>query len=172
MTIAIDFDDTLVNTSEVASNLYKKIYGKDEFMSLNAIQKDDFVIENALEISKNIKLFAGVKDALKFFKENGIKLLLITARHPKDGSLVSDARKFIKENNLYFDDMIFGYFPKGAIAKENNVDLMIDDNDFILSEMLNHDIKVLKYGTKSLEYDFALNWQEVKDFVIKEEKCE
>lgn len=173
MIIGIDFDNTLVDTKE-ASKKYLDVFRPgnklNSYHDLPLEDEIEFFNRYAIEITENSKLFPGVKEAFAFFKENNIKAILITAR--SDDKQVSATKNRLEKEGLLFDKCYFGkssgFSTKESICMHENVNLMIDDMDSVLKGVYLSNIKVLKYGEKSEEYPYAIDWYEVIDFIRKE----
>lgn len=176
MKIGIDFDNTLVNTAELSKkflDIYKPGNNLASYHDLPLEESLDFFDKYHIEITENLKLLDGVKEAFDYFKKNGIKTVLITARG--DGgvtTLIEPTKAFIERNELYFDKMIFKAGIKGDVCKENEIDLFIDDLEEVVSEVQSKGTKVLLFGSKSDTYDYAMNWQEVIDYIEKGNICD
>lgn len=69
-------------------------------------------------------------------KEEGNEIQLITARNPKSEESKSWTTDWLKENNIYYDKLIFTD-KKLEYCKNNNIDLMIEDS-------INHILEISK----------------------------
>jgi len=152
MTIGIDIDDTLTNTSELllayAQKYNYEILKNKESLDKNKVYsiinggqleygmnwtleqansfKDMFhasVLENA-----PIKPFA--KEIInKLIKEDN-KIIFITARNDK-GDRINDSysisKNLLEKNNINYDKLITECNNKLLVCKENNIDIFIDD---------------------------------------------
>ena len=171
MIIGIDFDNTLVNTKEVAKK-YLDVYLPNNHLNsyhdLPYEKEVDFFQKYNIKITNDLKLYPDVLKAFSFFKKNNIKVILITARGYDNERQIIATKKFLKGNNLLFDKYIFCAKSKEDICKKEKVDLMIDDTDDVLEKIKNQNIKVLKYGSKSTKYKYVLTWQEVINYIRKE----
>ena len=175
MTVGIDFDNTIVNTKEVSKkylDMYLPNNNLESYHNLSYEEEVAFFAKFNIKITNDLKLFSNVKEAFAFFKENNIKVILITARGYDNPKQIAATKRFLKRNNLIFDKYIFAAQYKEEICLENKVDLMIDDSDNVLDKVVSKKIKVLKYGNKSQKYDYVLNWQDVIDYFRKEHLCE
>ena len=175
MTIGIDFDNTIVNTKEV-SKRYLDIYMPnnqlDSYHNLPYEEEIAFFAKYNIQITNDLELFSNVKETFAFFKRNNIKLILITARGYDNEKQIDATKEFLKRNNLSFDKYIFCARDKAQICKQNHVDLMIDDIEEVLDKIYKQNINVLKYGSESQKYNYALNWQDVINYIRKEYQCE
>lgn len=152
MTIGIDIDDTLTNTSELLvayaqkynyeilkvkepldkNRVYSIINGGQLEYGMNWTPdqansfKDMFhtsVLENA-----PIKPFA--KEIINKLKKEGNRIIFITARNNK-GDRINDSysvsKKLLDKNDIEYDKLITECHDKLSVCKENNIDIFVDD---------------------------------------------
>ena len=169
MTVGIDFDNTIVNTAEVSKkylDIFKPNNNLKNFHELPPNEKRIFFNKYKLEITNNSLLNSGVKEAFRFFKDNNIKTILITAR--SDAKQIKATRKYLKKHGIIFDSLCFNNKVKDKVCVDNNVDLMIDDTENVLETVSHKGIKVLKYGTKSEKINSVKDWFEIIELIRKE----
>ena len=169
MKIGIDFDNTIVNTSEISKmflNNYKPGNNLKSYHELSEEEEFSFFEKYYEDITNNLIIFDNVKETFNFLKENNIKIVLITARGGNYPEIIDITKNFLIKNDLLFDEMIFGAYPKGKEAKENNLDLVIDDTKEVIENVKEYGIKGLLYGSD------VKNWQEVEDYIRKEVLCQ
>lgn len=149
MIIGIDIDDTISNTYEIQFNLAQRFtiekLGKSAKIdrNLNFIydyycqtfhgwtdeQNKRFWEENYETILNSVRTKYYAKEIIDKLKEDGHKIIIITARFstPKvDANKVTE--KWLEDNRIYYDKLIVGAKEKGKVAKENQIDIFIDDN--------------------------------------------
>lgn len=176
MVIGIDFDNTLVNTAELSKRYldhYKPGNNLSSYHDLPLEESLDFFNKYYLEITENLELFDGVKEAFKYFNEHQIKTVLITARGGNNvDNIINPTKRFLVANDLVFDNMIFMTDIKGEACLTNHVDLFIDDLEENINEVSSKGVNVLLFGKKSDRFPYALNWHEVIRYLEKGEICE
>ena len=80
--------------------------------------------------------------------------------------MINVTKRFLEKKDIVFDEMIFDVFPKGKEAKENNLDLVIDDTKEVIDDVRKNGVKGLLYGGD------VKNWKEVEDYIRKEFLCQ
>lgn len=170
MKIAVDFDNTIVNTFEV-SKKYLDIYlpgnKMKSYHELTPVQEKDFFNQYAVSITENLHLFKNVKKTFQFCHKHGITLIMVSKRGWNCPALIPKTLEFLEKNGVEFDEINQAVIDKGKFCKLNNVDLLIDDLDKELKKVEDYGIRVLKYGSKSDKYNYALSWDEVYRFIQK-----
>ena len=176
MTIGIDFDNTLVNTAELSKrflDIYKPGNNLESYHDLPLAESLDFLEKYCLEITENLTLYDGVKEAFEYFAKNNIKTILITARGDNGVTgLIEPTKRFLSKHDLHFDEMVFMTSVKGDTCLKYNVDLFIDDLLENVKEVREKGINTLLYGSSSAEADYALNWNDVIKYLEKGNICE
>lgn len=167
MNIGIDFDNTLVDTAKSAKkylDIYKPGNNLKSYHDLPLDEEIYFFNRYRKEMSESLEFIEGAKDAISFFKSKGIKIFLVTARNFEAQTAIY-AKDFLEKNGIIFDKLCFNNSLKGDACKENHIDLMIDDTDYVIKELQEKNIRTLKFGSKSDTSDYALNWEEVTLYV-------
>lgn len=176
MTIGIDFDNTLVNTEEVSKrflDIYKPGNNLASYHDLPLEESIIFFQKYHLQITDNLELLDGVKETFAYFKKKNIKTVLVTARGGRGApGIVEPTKKFLTDNGIVFDKMVFMADEKGEVCKANNIDLFVDDLESVIEEINNKGVNVLLFGHKSDKFAYALNWQEVIEYLKKGKICE
>ena len=171
MRIGIDFDNTLVNTKELSKkylDLYMPGNNLESYHDLPVEESVKFFDKYHIEITKNLEVFEGVKEAFDYFKKNNIETVLVTARGGNGAtSIIEPTKEFLKKNNLNFDKLIFSTDVKGDACANENLDLFIDDLETVLEDVNDKGVNVLLFGDKSTKFDYALNWAEVINYLEK-----
>lgn len=181
MNIGIDIDDTIVNTYETLLKLIsmkyeldyndlisKKLEYKDIFNSLDNfsnVNKDLFSI-----MVKAVKLKDNVVDIFNKLKNEGHKIMLITARNYGDyDEPYKVTYDYLTKNNVLFDKIIVNMDKKDKVCLDEKIDLFIDDNT-------KHCRDVSSVGINTLQFDALFNeninefkkvssWNEVYKFI-------
>lgn len=147
MNIGIDIDDTISNTYEYLFP-YAQKYTIEELnkeikdVNRNAIthmyistfhnwtreEQKQFFINYYDKIIKQVKPKLYAVDIINKLKEQGHKIYLITARFQIENFDVESAtKKWLKYNNIQYDEFIMNAQDKVSIAKQNNIDVFVDD---------------------------------------------
>ena len=164
MRIAIDFDDTIVKTSDKVKEYLDK-YNMDEFISIEA--KFKFYKSHIDEITNELELFDDVVDVLNKLSINN-ELYLITARSNYYSDNLKDLTlKYIKDNNLPFKEIYFECFEIGKAIKceELKIDLFIDDYNINCLEVSKKGINTLLFKNEYKDLKTVNSWQEILEYV-------
>ena len=149
MIIGIDIDDTITDTYEVM-HAYAQEY------TINVLKREPIINEtnscsnhlyiqylhnwNEEEDLKYLELYYEkiIKEVrpktlalknLNKLKEDGHKIVLITARWETDYTdIVGLTKEWLKENNVPYDKLILNAENKAVAAKQENLDIFIDDS--------------------------------------------
>lgn len=197
MNIGIDIDDTISETFETLLP-YSQKYTIEDLKRESKIFIDNnctnhFYILNtngwnekeAVEFWKkyyaeilrkvNIKKFAS--EIINKLRQEGHKIYLITARWDMDKDNVEAITKqWLKDNKVEYDGLFLNANDKLTIAKENNIDLFIDDSFnncktiadnsnikvYIMNSIVNGNIQ-----DENIKKVFS--WPEIYDLINREE---
>ena len=168
MRIGIDIDDTLVSTSESFDEVIKKYQ-----INFDKSWKDEWTREER-DLIFNKYLEEILLEAK--FKENSIKvinhlhdlwheLIVITARSNnycktiKEKTLDILQREGLKISKVYFEQN-----KKSDLAKNLNIDLMIDDSLYVYDNMKKDGINCILFGDK------IKTWNEVLKYIKEKEE--
>lgn len=150
MNIGIDIDGVLTDIEQwqldYASKFYYEKYNMDiinskgyftnEFYNVPIEFDDEFWAEYFKDYSLNIKVRKFASEVIKKLKNEGNTIYIITARSGysyKSKEILTDAesnqivKNWLKENEIYYDKLIFSPEDKLEICKQNNIDVMIED---------------------------------------------
>ena len=197
MNIGIDIDDTISNTFEVMF-AYSQKYTIEELKRSGKIKELDSIKthfycqemhswtleEDLAFLKKYYKAFLEETvpltfclETLNYFKEQGHKLILITARFESDSF---DIKQFtidwLKKYNVPYDKLIINSKTKVEAAQENNIDIFIDDSYKNCKEVSNVGIKSLimdtkcNRGIKDEKIERVYSWPHIKQVVDRENK--
>ncbi|MEE0865223.1 MAG: hypothetical protein U0L98_00200 [Clostridia bacterium] len=99
-----------------------------------------------MKVSKESTLMAGFKEVYNLLKNQGHEFVVITARGNFIEEMKDDAERLLEENNLYFDKYFRKVDDKLEICKNENIDIMIDDDWRIIKKLAENNIKTLYLG--------------------------
>lgn len=164
MRIAIDFDDTIVDTTKKVRE-YLNRYNLEEFEDIE--EKTKFYIKHIDDITKDLELKPYAKEVLSELSKNN-ELYIVTARsdyYSKNVKLLT--KEFIKNNNLPIKDIYFDCFEEGKaiMCDKLNIDLFIDDYINNCLEVKNRGIKVLLFNNEYEGLDNVNSWLDVLKYV-------
>lgn len=148
MIIGIDIDDTIADTYEVQINYAHKYM--IESLNREPVLKEanctnpfyikelcdwkngediNFLNKYYVKILNEIRPKTLAVEYLKKLHDEGNKLILITARwSPKDCDVEQITRNWIEKNNIPYDKLIVNAENKLIAAKQENIDVFIDDS--------------------------------------------
>ena len=171
MKIGLDLDDTIINTEEKLKYYWKEYYknhpNKDysEELPYNINLFGYKYIEDFWNIYREDLFYADVKkDAAKIInrlQKEGHYIGLITSR-PKEkyNNLVIRLEKFLKDNNIYLDEINTNIIYKDQFIIDNNYDILIDDNIVNIQNSINKGKKgILFKKTNNNSLRHTTNWK-------------
>ena len=187
MNIGIDIDDTLSESIE-ATDYYAKEYTETilkrkfdmkkvkeynntwylEAYGWNQKEDEDFFRLYQYKILQNAKPKKDVQEVIKRISNNN-RIIIITAREKE---LKDITIKWFEDNNITFDDIIFEQKDKIIAAKENHIDLFIDDNYKICKSISENGIKALLMNSRinskiKLEQIIRVyNWKDIEKIIL------
>lgn len=168
MIIGVDIDNTIACTTYQGN-----VYVKEMFPDCNDyhdLKEEDylrFIKKYAGKIRSEEPLMDGVKEAFRYFEENNFKVIFITARNNSFCNKTMDITKeYLKKHGLKYDKIIFDKDKKGSIAKENNIELFIDDREDNLEDISKYGIECIRI-TSDLNSKFKTfnNWYQILDYI-------
>lgn len=138
-------------------------------------EKDGFRQKYLLRSLLDAQIMPGAQRILKLLKDDGHELILITARGMKE-HCGEDAKKAaidkFEKYGLKFDKYYWATKDKVEVAKQENIDVMIDDRITICSQMQKNKIKTLYFrdvNREKLEENEYLkevnNWGEIYRYI-------
>jgi len=171
MNIGIDIDDTISQTFEYSyplSKEYTRKYCNRDSKNIedlatvnhwylkvindwNNDEESEFWKRNYKKIIQNVKIKDNAKRVIRKLKEDGNKIYLITARmKSKEFDIYKETEKWLKENDVYYDELIVDVTDKNQVVKSKNIDVFIDDS-------FENCISVAKDGTKTFIINTKVN---------------
>ena len=148
MKIGIDIDDTKANTHDIlfsyaqkytAEDLKKELsQPKSEIMSGNGYcarfhewnkeEDKEFWRKYYKTIIQQVRPKKFAKDVIRKLRESGNEIYLITARYNfEDIDIMTETEKWLNDNEIEYDVILFDAKDKASILKENNIEILIDD---------------------------------------------
>lgn len=174
MIIGIDIDNTISNTSSAALEYLKKYpeLNIDNFEDFNNPLAVEFLNKYIDLIQKKVTLKDHVKESFDRLNENGIKIVLLTARGYR---IKYDYQKYTKDlldnNNIKYDKIVYKSYPKGKDAFKEKIDLFIDDKENNLDDVAKYNIKCIRFSDdKNIKSKYKVfnDWRILTDYIIKE----
>ena len=109
------------------------------------------------ELVVNLTAKKHASEIIKKLKDEGNLIYIITARKNNDEwfpdmlkeKVEEITKKWLKENNIYYDIIVFNVNDKGKYCKENNIDIMVEDDPINLKKILGN--------TNVIIYDYPYN---------------
>ena len=192
MKIGIDLDGVVID-SETTFRTYEEIFDIDTVKGNNLInreepkfqarynwtekQKQEFIEKYFLTVSKESNLMSGFIGVYNLLKKQGHKFVVITARGGFIKEMKDDAIRLLEENNIDFDKYYWKIDDKLEVCKNENIDIMIDDDWRIIKKLADDNIKTLYFRDTNLvkleenKYIKEVNnWGDIYRFIRNEEK--
>lgn len=192
MKIGIDLDGVVID-SETTFRTYEEIFDIDTVKGNNLInreepkfqarynwneeQKQEFIEKYFLTVSKESNLMSGFIGVYNLLKKQGHEFVVITARGGFVKEMKDDARRLLEENNIIFDKYYWKIDDKLEVCKNENVDIMIDDDWRIIKKLADNNIKTLYFRDTNLvkleenkHIKEVNNWGDIYRFIRNEEK--
>ncbi len=113
-----------------------------------------------------------VAEVLKNLKEEGNNIIIITSRYEElEGSTeIEDyTRKWLDKNGIVYDKLVLGANDKLKVAKENDIDLFIDDSIKHCRNAQSGNIRTILYtsicnqGVETPDLERAYSWVQIYD---------
>lgn len=165
MKIGIDLDGVVID-SETSFRTYEEIYDIDTLKGNNLIdrrepkfqsrynwtdeQEKEFIQKYLLLAAKQSGLMSGFKKVFELLKKQGHEFVVITARGGFIKEMKDDAIRVLEENDIKFDKYYWQIENKLEVCKNENVDIMIDDDWKIVKQISGSQIKTLYFRDTNL----------------------
>lgn len=123
--------------------------------SWNENEKKEFE-KYYLEVSQNSPLMPGFKKVYELLKKDDIELIVISSRglggdKNEMQCMEDDAKRILEENDITFDKYYWKQADKLEVCKKENIDIMIDDDYNIITNLSNNNIKTLYFRDTNLK---------------------
>lgn len=163
MRIGIDIDDVITNTSASIRNYIEKYKNnQDIYEHIEAVMRGEmptenikkFYEENSLNIFRDAKVKENASKVIKELIDRGDEIYLITARGEQNFKGSEELTfKYLKENDIPYNKIIFNSYDKAKLCKDNRIDVMIDDS-------IKHCENVAKENIRSIVFTSVVNEKE------------
>lgn len=174
MRIGIDIDNTITDTSKCIKDMIEEnnvkglSYDFDNYTEEELKTYDKLIRENIEDVMKKCKLNENAKEVINELYQNN-EIYLITARTNFYSDNLKDITiNYLKENNIMYHELLFGYEDKRDICLEKKLDIMLDDNIKVIESIKDTNIRGVLYQTKyNQEYvgEKVNNWLEFKNLI-------
>jgi uncharacterized HAD superfamily protein len=172
MTIGLDIDDTMTDSSESYIEYAKKHFNSEDTVLINNILHGNnitseimnFYDKYLLEILSNVSLKDNVKDVIDRLRTKGHKIILISARgYGLKPEQIDITNTYLQKHDIKVDNIIFKTRDKINACLENSIDLMIDDSVKVLEDLKANGINTLLFNSISNKHmktslDCVNNW--------------
>ena len=193
MNIGIDIDDTISETFETILPYAQKYTIEDlkreSKVNLTGNLADHFYIvyvngwneQEAIafwekyyaQILKEVNIKKFASEVINKLRQEGHKVYIITARWDMKKENVEEiTRNWLQENNVEYDGLFLNASDKLSIAKENNIDIFIDDSFKNCKKVADgNDIKVYMMDSRANEQmndekiKRVYSWPEIYDLI-------
>jgi len=165
MKIGIDLDGVVIDY-ETTLRTYEEIFDIDNLSGNNLIKREEpkfydrynwtesqgkeFIEKYLLRASQESNLMAGVKRVYNLLQEQGHEFVVITARGGFVKEMKDDAIRILEENDISFDKYYWKIDDKLEICKNENVDIMIDDDWKVIKWLSDNHVKTLYFRDTNL----------------------
>lgn len=128
-----------------------------------------FLKEIQEDITNNALPRENVKEVIDKLKEDGHEIYIVTAR---DSEFHDDpyrlSKDWLDKNNIYYDRLIVNAREKASVCKNENIDLLIDDQLNNCLSVANVGIKTIMITDKIYNYNEITqlqNWNEIYNYI-------
>lgn len=198
MNIGIDIDDTISETFETLLPYSQKYTVEDlkreskinisadlsnhfYIVYMNGWNEQEAIIfweKRYAEILRNLNIKKFAAEVINKLRNQGHKIYLITARWDmKKDNVEEITKKWLKDNNVEYDGLFLNASDKLTLAKENNIDIFIDDsfnNCKKIADNTNAKVYLMTSRVNGNLSDEKIrrvfSWPEIYDLISREEK--
>ena len=135
-------------------------------------ERMNFISKYFLELSKQTSLIPGAKDVIHMLQKEGNELIVISARGGTVKEMKDVAMKKLQEEGISFDKYYWKQDDKLETAKNENIDIMIDDSYDVCKKLSENQIKMIYFRDKDMkeikenEYVKEVsNWGEIYRYI-------
>ena len=193
MKIGIDIDGVILDYERVLKT-YGDLYDLIELKKDGIIDRNEHYLRNRydwteeermnfinkyfLKLSKQTSLISGAKDVINMLQKEGNELIIISARGGMIEEMKDVAIEKFNEEGISFNKYYWKQEDKLEVAKNEKIDVMIDDSYNVCKKLSSNGIKTIYFRDKEmkvLEQNDNLkevsNWGEIYRY-IKEMQSE
>ncbi len=189
MKIGIDIDGVILDYERVLKT-YGDLYDFIELKKDGIINRNEHYLRNRynwteeermnfvnkyfIKLSKKTPLIPGAKYVINMLQKEGNELIIITARGGMIEEMKDVAIDKFNEEGLSFDKYYWKQDDKLEVAKQENIDVMIDDSYDVCKKLSENKIKTIYFRDKEMkkleqnEYVKEVsNWGEIYRYIKK-----
>lgn len=167
MRIGVDIDDTITETSDFI-NYYLHIYFPS-YTSYHDLKEDDFkffVSKMLGNLYRYERVKKHVSYVFKELKRLGHEIIFITARGDLGDFYDEYTRSFLAYHDIPYDKIVYKCIEKGKIAKDNNIDIFIDDKKEMCDKVNLEGIEVIHIkGKEKTNYKELDSWLDILEYI-------
>ncbi len=187
MKIGIDIDGVILDYERVLKT-YGDLYDLIELKKDGIINRNEHYLRNRydwteeermnfinkyfLELSKQTSLIPGAKDVINMLQKEGNELIIISARGGMIEEMKDVAIEKFNEEGISFNKYYWKQDDKLEVAKNEKIDVMIDDSYNVCKKLSSNGIKTIYFRDKEmkvLEQNDNLkevsNWGEIYRYI-------
>lgn len=172
MIIGIDIDDTITDTLP-SINKYLRLFNPNkelDFWTMPQDERDAFCKKYVLDIHRDAKVKDHAKETIDYLHNLGYQIYLVTARGCDYEEEKANTIKYLNENKIYYDKIIFtAWADKTEFCRENNIKILIDDRKENLVSLAKYNIKGFYFSPDDIDENFECfaNWLQIKNYFEK-----
>ena len=186
MRIGIDIDDTITNTWQYMIPTYEKVFHIDKKILSTSIpyygsikDKVNLTIDKYLDtmrnyydtLALNFPLKKDVKEVIDNLHKLGHTIIFITSRGKAYTDPFEITKKYLDNNQIYYDKLIVRAHYKDEVCLKEKIDLFIDDSIKHCTKVQASGIEVLMvdapYNQKYKEFHHFKTWKEIEEYIKK-----
>lgn len=187
MKIGIDIDGVILDYERVLKT-YGDLYDFIELKKDGIINRNEHYLRNRydwteeermnfinkyfLKLSKQTSLIPGAKDVINMLQKEGNELIIISARGGMIEEMKDVAIEKFNEEGISFNKYYWKQEDKLEVAKNEKIDVMIDDSYDVCKKLSSNGIKTIYFRDKDmkvLEQNDSLkevsNWGEIYRYI-------
>lgn len=166
MKIGIDLDGVVFD-SETIFRVYEEIFAIENLNNRPIInleepkyqgrynwsneEQNEFNKQYLLKGAIESNLMPGFKIIFDKLKKQGHEFIVITARGGFFDEMIDIAKELLEKNNIKFDKYYWKIYNKLEICKNENIDIMIDDDYNNIEQLVNGGIKTLYFRDTNMK---------------------
>lgn len=166
MKIGIDLDGVVFD-SETIFRVYEEIFAIENLNNRPIInleepkyqgryswsneEQNEFNKQYLLKGAIESNLMPGFKIIFDKLKKQGHEFVVITARGGFFDEMIDIAKELLEKNNIKFDKYYWKIYNKLEICKNENIDIMIDDDYNNIEQLVNGGIKTLYFRDTNMK---------------------